>query len=523
MAAAVPVGGDAVPIPPPKRSVLSGRRVRRLSTAALVVVGLVNFGLVLGMPGLHNGFTTDEVDYLAKVVPGAPQLYWTAVRAWGTPLLAAPIAIFSPGVGLVRLYFAILLSMGLVLAYFPWRRVLHPGVAPLAAFLFGTTWFATFYGNNVMPNYPIACGCVAATGLWAGLPQSSRPGRALVGLALVVGGVALIRPSDSLLLAAPLAVVTVLDRGRNRKVGILALLAGEVIGWVPWVVEAYLTFGGPVARWHVASSELGGLHLRFVMAGVYPRLFDGSPGYCCYDHPASAAGPASATAIAWMIAVLVLAVGGLIAAWRLRRLSAVGACAAVAAAFLLMYVGLLDYGSIRFLLPIVGLLTIPVATFLVWAVGAVPRRATAAVAVGCVGVVAAHLTLQISQDLIFRPRTLETRRVPLSIAAQTKRYVQHRPCLVVAPIPQVFAYYLRCHVVHTATGMRSEAAQAVRSGWSVIAITKSRHLRGAYAFIKQEGWIRHPLHDLGSARQQYVYLPPKGLSTAPTPTAATGG
>jgi hypothetical protein len=501
-----------------------GSRIGRLPTAALVGVGLLNFGLVLGMSGVRNGFSTDEVDYLAKVVPGTPHLYWSAVRAWGTPLLAAPVAIFKPGVGPVRLYFAVLLTVGVMLAFLPWRRVLHPAAPPLAAFLFATTWFTTYYGNNAMPNLPIALGCIAATGLWAGVPRSARPRRTLMAMALVVGAVALIRPSDSLLLALPLAAITVLDRTRNRKLGLVALVAGEAIGWIPWLIEAYLSFGGPLARWRLADSELHGVHLRFVLVDVYPRLFDGSPGYCCFGRPAATAGPVSAAAIAWFVGIIVLSIAGLIAAWRLRQLFAVGACAGVAAAFVLMYVGLLNYASMRFLIPVVGVLTIPIATGLVWVITNVPRRATAVMAAGCVAIVGAHVALQISQDLSFRPKSLANRRVDLRIAAQTKRYVQHRPCLVVTRAPEVVAYYLKCHVAEPgASNTVASVAQALGSGWSVVAIPMSSPLRGDYAFIKQAGWVRRRLHLSATVPwPHYAYVPPSELS-APAASGSTGG
>ena len=96
------------------------------------------------LDGFHNiGLRQDAIPDLAKVNPAAPHLYWSSLRAWGTPLLAAPVALLNPSVALVRVYFAVLLGVGLVLAYLPWRRVLHPAVAPLAAFLFATTWFVT--------------------------------------------------------------------------------------------------------------------------------------------------------------------------------------------------------------------------------------------------------------------------------------------------------------------------------------------------------------------------------------------
>jgi hypothetical protein len=490
--------------------------MRRTSATALVVVALVNVVLVLAILGVHNGLGRDEADYLAKVNPSTPDLYWTDVRAWGTPLLAAPIAIFSPGLGMVRLYFAVLLSALLALAYLPWRRLLHPAVAPLAALLFATTWFTTFYGNNVMPNLPLACGCVAATGVWAGLPQSARPRRSYLLLAALVGAIALIRPSDSLLLAGPLAILTVAFRKRDRSRTLLALLAGEAIGWIPWIVESYISFGGPLARWRNSNQDLGGLHLRFVMVGIYPRLFDGTPGYCCYGHPAATAGPASAAVVAWFVGLVVLSVAGLYAAWRTRRLTIVGAALAVAGGFGLMYVGLLDYGAVRFLLPIVALLAIPVATALVWAVVAAPRAAKPAVAAGCLAVLAAHLVLQLNQDVSTRSAFLAAHRVDIRIAAQTRHYISDRACLVDSQGAStvIVAYYLRCHVSTTIDPSVS-AAKAGQSGWSTVAFFDTRRPGGPFAFITEQHWARHRLQ-LGG-RPRYVFVAPTD------PVAVTGG
>jgi hypothetical protein len=244
------------------------------------------------------------------------------------------------------------------------------------------------------------------------------------------------------------------------------------------------------------------------MAAIYPRLFDGYPGYCCHGDPAATAGPVSWSATAWFVGIIVLSAAGLVAVRGSHQRFAVGACVGVVVAFVLMYVGLLDYGSMRFLLPVIGLLAIPVATALVAAVVTAPRRTSALVALGCVGVVAAHLALQINQGLTIRSRSLDHRRVDLNYAAQTSRYVQHRPCLVVAPNAQVIAYYLRCHIVEPVpTATLPAVAEAVSSGWSVIAIPRSRRLRGDYRFIKQQAWARHRVHIAGAGRG-YVFVAP---------------
>ena len=132
----------------------SGPRRARLSAdaVALLLVGLTFLVLQLVLAPRPLGLTTDEATYLAKVDPSAPELYWTQPRAWGMPVLAAPVAVFTPGLTLVRLWFSTLSSVGLVAAFWPWLRVLRPGVAPVAALLFSTTWFTLYFGPGVRPN-----------------------------------------------------------------------------------------------------------------------------------------------------------------------------------------------------------------------------------------------------------------------------------------------------------------------------------------------------------------------------------
>src|SRR3712207_2531794 len=110
----------------------------RAGAVALLLVGLLFLVLQLLFAPRPLGLTTDEATYLAKVDPSVPELYWTSPRAWGTPVLAAPVAVFAPGLTAVRLYFSLLSSVGLVAAFWPWLRILRSGVAPLAALLFCT-------------------------------------------------------------------------------------------------------------------------------------------------------------------------------------------------------------------------------------------------------------------------------------------------------------------------------------------------------------------------------------------------
>jgi hypothetical protein len=498
---AAPVESSAVSDPP------TGQRGVRVATTVLVLVGVAFFVQVIAVLGVHTGFGVDEVDYLARVNPSVPELYWTAVRAWGVPVLAAPVALFSAGLAVVRLYFAVLLSAGLVLAFLPWRRVLPPAVAPLAAVLFGSAWITTYFGNEAMPNLPVAYCCIAATGIWAGLPRYRHRRRGIVVLGFLIALVALIRPTDSLLLVVPIAAFTILTRDRPRRGVLVALVVGEVLGWAPWVIEAYATFGGPLHRWREGSDTgLTGIHPSLVMFEVYPRLFDWTPGYCCYANPASSAGPASTPVVVWFIAVAVLAVLGLVVAARQRRLTAVGLAATVALAFIVFYLGLLDYGAPRFLLPILGLLSIPIAAVLVagFTTGRGPVRI--ALVTLCLALVAGHLVLQADYDRTVRPGYRSVRDTDLRLAVQAKKYVHAHPCLVISRAPQTYGYYLGCHVVSDIDPEPVVLADQQR-GWTVLGVMPKR-LPPSMAFVGSEHWRRVLLpYSSTQPHPRYAYLP----------------
>jgi hypothetical protein len=124
----------------------------RQGQIALLLVGLLFLLVQLVIVRHPLGLSQDEANYLAKVDPRVPELYWTQPRAWGMPVLAAPVAVFSPSLTIYRLYFGFLASAGLTTAFWPWLRVLRPAVAPAAALFFSTIWFTAAFGSLVMPQ-----------------------------------------------------------------------------------------------------------------------------------------------------------------------------------------------------------------------------------------------------------------------------------------------------------------------------------------------------------------------------------
>jgi hypothetical protein len=449
-----------------------GRSLRRLGrpALALVLVGLLFFLLQHVLLPRPFGFSTDEVTYLAKVDPTAPELYWTEPRAWGVPVLAAPIAVFSPGIELVRLYFSVLSSAALVAAFWPWLRVLHPAVAPLGALLFSTSWFALFFGPQVMPNLYVGLGAVAIVGLFLrAVREPSWQRLALTGATVAV--VALIRPTDSVLVVAPVVAIALFVPRLRRPVVLGVLVVGGVVGWLPWIVEAFVRFGDPFTRLS-AAEDAGpkglGLDLEYLLA--LPRFIDGSPYYITADEP-DGGGPVNLPLTVWLLAVVVLVGLGLGAARAERRLPElllvfVPAC--VLAAFYLL---LPSFTSIRFLVPVFALLGVLVATALVHAVTTAGTRRRA-----ISGVIAVGLLLHAAMMVYGAYRNLHGQavaRAELLQAAQALRpLVERERCLVVGQEPQATAYYLGCTVQQARPQETPQwpVSDAIENGWDVVAV-----------------------------------------------------
>jgi hypothetical protein len=73
--------------------------------------------------------------------------------------------------------------------------------------------------------------------------------------AAAAGFVALVRPTDSVLVMAPLfALALVVTRLRSLEV-LGAVAIGELVCWLPWVIEGDLRFGGSVVRLRAAATS----------------------------------------------------------------------------------------------------------------------------------------------------------------------------------------------------------------------------------------------------------------------------
>ncbi|GGJ98412.1 hypothetical protein GCM10011583_32360 [Streptomyces camponoticapitis] len=344
----------------------------------VVLVGvLVPFGLPLGW---------DEIVYASRFGPYGPGVAFSAPRTRGVPVLLAPVASWTDPVVLLRFWMTGLAGGALYLGFRPWVEVLRrPVGAALGAGMYGSLWFALFYANSAMPNHYTAMGALAATGC----VLRRDPGRgAYAGIVGGLGVVTLMRPNDGAAVALPLFAAVLLVpawRGRGR---LLAVAAGVAVGALPWVVEAWLRFGGVARRLAEASDTQGGMR-PVLSVEAHLTALDG-PLLC---RPCTDDTMAPGAAAWWLLLPLLVALG----LWTTHRAGrptaplwlavAVGACAS------LPYLFLVPYAAPRFLLPGYALLVLPAAVGLLALADRAGRSRPVAVALAVV--VLGHTVVQI--------------------------------------------------------------------------------------------------------------------------------
>jgi hypothetical protein len=206
----------------------------------------------------------DEAIYLSQVYPGVVPDGFAPLRARGLPWLISPVSLFSPPVAVVRYYLLVVFGVMAFVAFRAWVPVLRMRAVAAAA-LFFAGWLALHFGTEINPNLPVAFGGIAAAGYVAqhlsrDLDEPRRR-RALVKAAAAVAFVAVIRPSDAVWLTVGLLPVTLARRPRVLFTRWAVLAAGLAAGWLPWVIEAYISYGGFLTRLRVSSTASGsGFH-----------------------------------------------------------------------------------------------------------------------------------------------------------------------------------------------------------------------------------------------------------------------
>lgn len=451
--------------------------------------------LIFVVPRL--GLSWDEVVYISQVSAHAPAAYFDPARARGIPLLVAPVALLTSSVVALRIYLALASGLGLFLSLLAWRRLRPAWILALAGVFFGGLWVAQYYGPQAMPDEWVAFSALAAVGLFlrAAEARGNRPTWGLLGgVAVCVAVAALVRPGDALYLAAALAIAALVVRKWPTWPLLAAVVAGFAVGAAQWVVEAYVRFGGPLHRLHLAGAEQGGLGLNFGLWDEFKAL--NGPTLC---RPCTVAVRAPEVSL-WWLALPILVALGILAARRASRQASAVLAAVCALALGFQYLFEVGYAAPRFLLPAYALLAIPVADAMAWLVTGVRRDARPAAITllgvalfGQLAVQNAVLDHQVGEKIAFFGDYTK-------IARDLHRLGVKPPCLVKGEQDIPVAFYAGCASAPTVA-----ATLRQHPGEPVAVLVPPGDQPPAYA----HDWIRHTLPGVRSGLLRlYAYTPP---------------
>ncbi|WP_041818814.1 hypothetical protein [Streptomyces davaonensis] len=410
------------------------RRMRGNALLAAVAGGFTAAQLLLVPPDMGLGW--DETVYLSQVSDQAPAALFSAPRARGVSLLVAPIASWSSSTGLLRICLAVLSGIALFLALRAWRGLFPTRVLAGGGALFGSLWVTLFYGPQAMPNLWVALGALLAVGCYLRARAADRPDRrALWGVAVGAALMALMRPTDAVWVALPLlAVAAVL---RHWRLG-LVTAAGLVAGAVPWVVEAYTSYGGLRERLAQASRVQGDLGWHLAVDDQMRSLVGRT---LC--RPCTGPMPEPVLTVWWVLLPLLAALGLAVAvrAGRTAPTLIPLACATTAA---VPYLFLIGYAAPRFLLPAYALLAIPVADGLLHLVTTPSGRWRPVAASVLAVAVAGHLAVQFAVLNHITDRTVRDHGVWARDVEAMRALGVRPPCLLTGHEAIPIAYYAGC-------------------------------------------------------------------------------
>ncbi|MFA9446049.1 hypothetical protein [Egicoccus sp. AB-alg6-2] len=452
----------------------SARRWSLTPVGLVTLAGVVFAALTVVFVGLDRELRWDEVTYLAQVTPGQPDVWFGPQRARGMTIVVLPVALLGAPLTLLRIWMVLVSSVALVVAFRPWAKVAGwtGGAAALVA---AAGWVPQYFAVELYPNLLAGFAAAAAAGhlvLWC----RDRATRDLVLTALGVAVVAWLRPSESVWLATGLTPVVVALARRDAWRGILALAAGGFVGWLPWLVEAILRFGGPFARLGAAAGESASGADRNSLI-QYLNLVEGPV------RQVSADPVLTYRALALLVGLALLALLGM--AQRVdapRRRAAVAAtvtAVAMAAPYLVLNAGI----NLRYILPALLLAAVPVGAGVVTLTGALRRSGSVAglavavvvalVVVGWQGVLARNNSEEIA-PLQARARGLgeylaaEAGGDPCAFLSETQwpEIQWHSGCL--GEVIHLDAPLLQCH------DARRDLAALAEDGYRVFAISRGR-------------------------------------------------
>ena len=437
---------------PPARRPLS-----RDSVLWLIVVAAAFLAAELTPALLRMPLGTDEITYIARTSVRASGVMLPPVHGQGAGLLAAPVTLVTQSLLVIRIWMALLSAVGLFLAMLCWRGLRPMWVLALAGLILASLAITQDSGVQIYPDWWGALGVLALTGLLLQAVSRAMRGRLVLPMIAVASLVIVVmRPQNLVFIMGPAILAVIVVPGWRQQRILAAMAAGTLLGFLQWIIGAYVWYGGLAARVHAAGQEPPPLRLYFSL-GTQAKVLSG-PWYCL---PQDCHGWVMPWESVWWAAFLCVSVLGLAVCWRTAARASAVLAAVTAVWVIAFYAFLVPFGAPRYLLPSLALMSILAADAVAWLVTDARRR-RAGVAFACVFLLSGIISQRVVLQHLARA---EQAGRPYIAKADRLRDLGVRPPCVVVPTP--VAYYLGCSAPWDGQSIRELLTRSPQgpSGW----------------------------------------------------------
>jgi hypothetical protein len=448
----------------------------------LIVVAVAFFAAELTPALLRMPLGTDEITYIARTSVRVSGVMLPPVHGQGAGLLAAPVTLFTESLLAVRIWMAALSAVGLFLALLCWRGLRPMWVLSLAGLIFASLAITQDSGVQIYPDWWGALGVLALTGLVLQAVNRAMAGRLVLPLIAVASLVIVVmRPQNLVFIMGPAVLAVIAVPGWRQPRILAAMVTGTLLGFLEWIIGAYVWYGGLAERLHEAGQEPPVFSLYFSL-GTQVKVLSG-PWYCV--PPRGCQGWVMPWESVWWVAFLGVSVLGVVVCWRtVARASAVLA-AATATWVIAFYAFLVPFGAPRYLLPSLALMSVLSADAVGWLVTQARWR-RAGVAFACLFLLSGIISQRIVLEHLARAE--QAGRPFLAKADRLRDIGVQPPCVVKST---AVAYYLGCAAPWDGQTMNDVLAHTSRgpNGWWEESLTDGTRIYlpvpGGHATVSQ--------------------------------------
>ena len=341
------------------------RPLSRDSVLWLVVVAGAFLAAELTPALLRMPLGTDEITYIARTSVHASGVMLPPVHGQGAGLLAAPVTLVTDSLLAIRIWMAMLSAVGLFLAMLCWRGLRPMWVLALAGLILASLAITQDSGVQIYPDWWGALAVLALTGLLlhaVGGTMRSRHVLPLIAVASLV--IVVMRPQNLVFIMGPAILAVIVVPGWRKPRILAAMAAGTALGFLEWVIGAYIWYGGLAARLHEAGQEPPALRPYFSL-GTQVKVLNG-PWYCV--PPKGCQGWVMPGESVWWAVFLGVSVLGLVVTWRTAARTSAVLAAVTAVWVIALYVFLVPFGAPRYIMPSLALMSVLAADAVVWLV-----------------------------------------------------------------------------------------------------------------------------------------------------------